>query len=519
MKKTLFALTLLTLLLCPNPAIASTLSATEGGITVSASVQATIFPAPALIAPTNGSVTSNPQEPFVWQRPGSLPTGVTLDHYDLYIDGALFAQGISNTLSTPTEYYFYTVKREGDVFTIYPKVDLADGYHTWHVNAYSTDNIESGTGIWQFYVDSTAPYIKLTQADKNNLDWDTQDLSTFPPVADRYLYVGSPDPLLKGEVEPGANLQFTLICPTTPGIPCTNVNQTENYPDGTFQYRFYGLVPNQTYTIYLSATDAAGNSTLFPVFYLIYFVGLPGGIVTPTLPPGIPTPSSYPFPGISPYPVPPEVITPPQFQPQPPISPTPPPPKPPTPVSKPINYVPLLFFLLVFGLPLHLALSWFGTDTPVGLFFKFLFILLYPFIGKKTFTTHPFTTVEAYDVGNHLEKISRTVADILGKYAFPEKLPAKIFIKAFHIDRFFKPTIFTGKIFPQLCVFLNLKDLPNRLERLQHFSFSIRLIPLLIGILTSAIALYFIPTYFLVIYLYLSLQALFSEYLYPRFTK
>ena len=244
------------------------LYATPSGVPVSANVPEQSFNAPILIDPSNNAVTKNPKEPFSWYRPTPLPAS-SLDHYDLYIDDALFAQGIPDGTNR-TEYYSYTIDRKDNVFYVYPKTDRSEGYHTWKVVAYTSSNISSQSETRRFYIDSVVPFIKLTSVDTNQIAWDTSNPSSIPSAENRYLYT-SADPLLSGTTEPGVNLQFTLLCP--PQITsCNSLTQIFNYPSGSFHHRFYNLLPNHTYTVYLSATDSAGNSVIMPPFYLIYFV-------------------------------------------------------------------------------------------------------------------------------------------------------------------------------------------------------------------------------------------------------
>jgi len=515
-KSLVFTLSSTLLLLYPGLANAQE-TVPPKGVPVTTTVLDQSFPSPDLISPSDGSVTNNPREPFSFRRVGEVASHITLDHYDLYLDGSLLAQGISHTLASTQEYYFYIVERKDEIFNIYPKFDMAEGYHTWNVNAYSTVGVSSGTGTWRFFIDSITPFIKLNRVDNNRLNWDTRDPSTIPPVQNRYVYVNRADPLLTGEVESNANLQFTVICP--PVGQCQNINQTFNYPDGTFQYRLYDLIPNQTYSVYLSATDAAGNSSILPVFYLIYST-LPPGVrptppvtpTTPAVPPALPPPAPIITPpGLS------EIFSPAQFLPVPPSAPTPPPAELPRPAPA-FNLGLLLVIILVFGLPLHLAMSQFGTRTDIGMTHKFLFVLLFPFVGRKQHTTYPFTTIEAYDPADHFNTLSHTISDILGQYSLPEKLPPKVLIRAFHQKRLFKPTIFANQL-TTLCIFLKLKDHENTLQRLENFSMSKRAYPLIAGILTSSIALFIMPSYSLVIYLYLCLQAGFSEYIYPKINR
>ena len=484
---------------------------------VSATIVDQSFASPQLIAPSDGSVTKNPQEPFSWRRPSPLPRYYPLDHYDLYLDGALLAQGIKDDLTLTQEYYYYFIERKGDIFNLFPKFNMAEGYHTWNVVAYNTGEVSSGTGIWKFYIDSQIPYIKLISADNNRLSWDSRSPNSIPSIAKRYLYVGT-DPLLTGEVEPGANLQFTLLCPQ--GVPsCDSITQTFNYSDGKFSHRFSNLLPNKAYAVYLSVTDSAGNSYTFPVFYLIHFLGGPLSFIIP--PALVIRPPEAPL-----LPQPTGVITPPsmselfppsEFLPVPPPSPTPPPTKPdtlPSPHAALLPFI-LAFILIIFGLPTHLAMSQFGTATPLPQTIKFILILLFPFIGNKKYQTHPFTTLEFFNPVNSLH-IKTVISDINGRYSLPPQLPKTVFVKAGHHKRLFKPSLISSDLLPKSCIYLYSRDHQNTLERLQQYSMNTRSIPLFVGTITSSISLLISPTHIGILYLYLCLQATFSEYIYLK---
>lgn len=499
------------------------LVATESAI-VTATVPEQAFNPPHLISPGNNQITKDPNVTFVWLRPSPLPSS-PLDHYDLYVDGEVFAQNISDSLTT-SDYYFYYIHRDGNQFNLSLKGNLDEGYHTWKVIAYNNAGLSSESETWTFYIDSIPPHIELISADKNTLHWNTANPDTIPSVDQRYIYV-TQNPLLTGKVEPYANLQFTLICPY--GIPnCTSTTETFNYPSGNWQHRFYNLIPNQTYTVHLTSIDSAGNTIYFPQFYLIYFSGSLGSLITPIPTPPTPTSIITPppsIPSVTPQPteivipkMPHEIVIPSEFLPIPPRIPTPPPViQKQAEEVKPFNFLPLILFLLVFGLPLHLAMSQFGTNTNIKYTFRFLFTLLFPFIGKKKYTTHPFTTIIFYDPQKTDKQWQTIITDINGHYSLKNEKPENFFIKCFSFNRIFKPVIIPSSLHEVICLYSLLEDRENSLKSLQRSSFTTRSIPLILAILTSSIALYFLPSYFLVIYLYLSLQAAFSEYFYPKY--
>lgn len=521
----------LTLLAVVRPVFALELTA-SGSAKVTATVPEQSFNPPELLTPYNNSSVTSKQPSFYWLRPDPLPS-TPLSHYDFYLDDQVIAQNISDSL-TLSEYYFYRVQRYDNKFQLDLKYDLAEGYHTWKVVAYNQNNLSATSETWLFYLDASTPYIKLTKVDSQILNWDTGHYQSIPSEEKRYLYV-SESPLLTGEVETGANLQFYLKCPGNL-TPCTDLYQTYSYPTSNWQHRFYHLTPNKAYPVYLTAVDAAGNVNNFPVFYLIYFVGSAGVTITPyptaTIPPTppvtptrpLPTPTindKQPFPSIEPIPTPIliEFFVPSSFTPAPPVTPTKPPQRPTTPAPQKYNFVPVILLILIFGLPLHLLLTQFGTGTPITLTFQFIFSLIFPFVGKNNFETQPFSSITFY-LPNDLSKPWRqTVSNVIGRYSLPDILPVDLFTKISLKEHHFKSTIIKSEILPTICLLSLLEDHRSTQNRLQNTAMSIRSIPLAFGTFTSLFALFYIPNLGILLYLYLCLQAAFSEYLYPRLEK
>lgn len=517
------------LVISSNKSLAYTPVATNSA-TVTATVPEQSFNAPTLITPTDNSTHNNPYLSFTWNRPSPLPS-TPLDHYDFYLDDVLFAQGINDT-TTPQDFYFYTVYINGNVFQLDLKSALSQGYHTWKVTAFNQNNLSATSETRTFYIDSVSPHIKLISIDSNTLNWNSGDLNTIPPIQQRFVYV-TQNPLLTGTSEPYANVQFTLMCPFGV-LNCNSSSEIFNYSSGSWQHRFYNLIPNKAYPVYISSTDPAGNIVNFPVFYIIYLFGPTGSFVTPTVPPTptivitplLPSPSiTLPAspsatPSVEITPTTPEIFTPSDFLPIPP----PPPPPPPVVIKqietvKKTNYSFLFFIFLVFGLPLHLAMAQFGAATKLIYTHKFLFTLLLPFVKRKKYQTHPFATIIFYNPKITYESWQIVVSDINGFYSLKENFPKEFYLKASSKNRNFRPCIVPSEIIPKSCIYLVRKDHENHIERLQSLSMNLRIVPLICGLLTSSIALYLSPSYFLLVYLYLSAQYTFSEYLYPKYSK
>lgn len=479
-----------------------------GSAVVSATVQSTTINPPILVIPSDNSTSNNARQPLVWKRPSPLPS-TPLHHYDVYLDGQVLAASVSDSINTQT-YYFYTISRIDDTFYLNMTADFAQGYHTWKVVVYDTSGTNASSETRTFYTDSIAPFITLSKVDRQTLNWTTLDYTTIPEVTGRDLEVTTPNPLLTGLVEPYANMQIILMCPQN--IPhCQNQVWLGNYPTGIWQHRFYDLIKGLVYTVYISSTDAASNFTIFPEFYLAY------GIVSPTTTPTATiTPAVSPTPPYELSPTPEIEVIPTPFIPVPPVAPTPPIFLTATPMVKTNFLFYLLFALIVLGLPLHLLMTFYGSGTHFSHIIRFIYTLFFPFIGKKTNQTIPFTTIEMYDP-NNLEKAWQTkISDIKGFFNLNEPLITKIFIKLSSLNRYWKNIIVNSQILPILCLYPNLDNHQMAQNRLRTSIMKYRLIPLILAIITSSYALVLSPNYFYLIYLYLSLQLVFSEYIYPK---
>jgi len=483
-----------------------------GSAVVSATVVGTSINPPILVSPSDNSTTNNPRQSLVWQRPSPLPS-TPIHHYDVYLDGSVFAASVSDTVTTQS-YYFYDISRVGDTFYLDFTTDLSQGYHTWKVVVYDNSGLNASSETRTFYTDSIVPFIKLEKVDRQTLNWDTSVYGSIPDINLRDLTVTTPNPLLTGNVEPFANMQIILVCPQN--IPnCTNQIYQGNYPTGIWQHRFYGLIKGAVYTVYISSTDAASNSTIFPEFYLAYGITTPtpSAIISPTTPPEIPT-------TITPEPSPEIAVPPVPFIPVPPVAPTPPM----NPTVVPQSWISsnlflIIFILLVIGLPIHLIMALYGTNTRLTLIPKFLYILLFPFIGKKEYQTVPFATLEMYDTEKLDNPWQTKISDINGFYSLINPLLDEMFVKISSTGRYWKNIIIENTILPTTCLIPLPEDSKTPSDRPQTLSMRLRSLPLVLACLTSLVAMIIQPNYFYLIYLYLSLQYTFSEYLYPKLSK
>lgn len=500
-----------------------------------------------IVSPSDYQSLSTLQPNLVWQRPDPYPP-TPVDTYDVYLDGELLAVDIPEDLTYDDTNYFYDLYRELDVFTLDFKTDLSQGYHTWQVYDYNWIPLTNSSPLMHFYIDTINPDFTLVDVDTNTLNWDTSNEYTIPAVENRYLTTTS-TPVFSGTAEDGSNLQIVIKCPT--GLSgCTDITEVINIQSGIFEYTAPELQPNQTYSIYMDSRDSADNTASLPVFYINYPYTEPTTTTTATpTPTTTTTPTATPTTTITPTPTPtngvtitptptatvsatptPEYPTPtlppelgepgvPEEGYQPPTVPKPTAPPAVTPkVREPLNkmsFLPLVIFLLVIGLPLHLAATQFGRDISIKQTFLFLYSLLFPFISKKKYQTTIFSYLSVYDPQTN-KMVYQTISDIYGLYYLKPILPEKIYIKIHSYNRYFEPTIKNIKELSNNCLLPRLKRYQTRLERLQRYSYEYRIAPLILGLLTAIIAMFVYQKYLLLIYLYLCLQAIYSEYIYQK---
>lgn len=503
-------------------------SANASVATVSATVVEQSFNAPVLVSPANNATTNTSRPTFSWLRPSPVPSN-PLNHYDFYLDGAVFAASLSDSL-TSVDFYFYSATASAGTFYLTLKTDLAQGTHTWKVTAYNDGGTSAASETRTFYLDSVFPFISVTNVDTRTLTWTTANPATIPAIQYRYLTVTTPSPIVKGGVEASSNFQIILVCPSNIPTTCTNKTYSGNIPSGLWQYTLGPLSTGYTYTVKASATDAAGNSTLFPDFYLTYgtlatplvtpkprpttVTPTPVATVsgTPTTFPTLPLPSTI----LTPAPELLAVITPAPPEYGPPPSPTPPPAKTKF-VFNPIDlFYNFLIVLIILGLPLHLFMTTYGAATPLGFIPKFLFILAYPFLRNKKYQTTPFSFITFFVADKLEHPWQRVVSDIQGFYTLKSPIPENIFIILTAFGKTWKDNLFKGTIIPISCLFPLPVKLLTTHSHLQKLLYDHKLIPLIIACLTSITAFIIKPSYPIMIYVYFSLQYLFSQYIYPK---
>ncbi|KKT43997.1 MAG: hypothetical protein UW64_C0009G0034 [Microgenomates group bacterium GW2011_GWC1_44_37] len=484
---------------------------------VSATIPDLSFNPPVLLTPNINATVNTTRPLFSWSRPSPLPTLSSLSYYDFYLDGAIFATSVSDSL-TSLDYYFYTASASSGIFSLSLKTDLAQGYHTWNVTAYTENGVSSSSLSRRFYLDSLPPFISVTKVDKHSLRWSTEEPNSIPPENSRYLTSSIANPTIKGGVERSSNIRITLICPpaciscaeSTAGrqnIPnCHGGIFAGNIPTGSWETKFENLLPGIIYQVDIKATDAAGNHTSFPPFYLTY--GKMPALLPPPFP-GFLIPSTSITPPITEM----NIITPTTYIPP---APTPPSEVPIEPFTTRSSVYSFLLYTMVFGLLLHLLMASIGTSTPMSFLIKFLLILGFPFIRKKEFRTVPFTFISIYQPNKLDHAWQSVVSDIRGDYDLRSSLPESMFIETSALGRSRNHLLTTGSVFKNLCLNPLITNSHDGHTRLLRGIYTARIIPLTIALITGSTAMITKPSYCLLVFLYLSFQYLFSEYIYPE---
>jgi len=161
----------------------------------------------------------------------------------------------------------------------------------------------------------------------------------------------------------------------------------------------------------------------------------------------------------------------------------------------------------------------YGAKIRLTLIFRFILILLFPFFGKKEYQTVPFATLDMYDPEKLDSSWQKKISDIKGFYHLVSPLLPKIFVKITATNRYWKNIIIDGSLLPLICLFPLPEDSKIHPNRLRKLSMKLRSLPLIVACTTSSIAFITQQNYFFLIYLYLSIQLAYSEYLYPKISR
>lgn len=248
---------------------------------------------PILISPENETLLTTSTPTFQWQASSD---NVGVDRYELWIDGAVFYDTIPTTAvdnsdftltyNSTTQHYFLTAKDT-----------LSDGNHTWQIYVYDAADNYASSVIWEFDIDTTAPYFEITDIGPEEVAIHTGNAESVPNDP---IHLEDNEPLLQGSSEAGAEVQLTI---TIPGDPTQNHTFTVD-GDGNWSFQV-GILPRDTeITLDFVISDSAGNISVISNVTLIIdpiVIIFPPPSPTPSI---IPAPTPTPSPGISPSPTP-----------------------------------------------------------------------------------------------------------------------------------------------------------------------------------------------------------------------
>ncbi len=387
--------------------------------TVSATVSSESFTPPVLISPEDDSSTNNNIITFVFTRASSSHG---IDSYDLYLDDIAHFNGINPNSGQTTS--LYTSSISNNRLTIVSVNSLSDGYYTWKIVTHRASGQTHTTSSFIFLVDTQAPTIVLSNVDDNILGWNSGIFTSLPQtIAAKTVYVAQDSPLLVGSVETFANIKIDLVCPLNTSR-CQNSQVIINSPNGSWSHRYHNLLLDTTYSVFISSSDSAGNTSSLPEFYLIYtrhprlVTPTPATTITP-----IPTPTTTQT-EVTATPTPPTHNLPPAFPSLPPEYPHSP--SPPAKLSSVKMFTPntdSLGTLAAISIIGHLLLSGLATSLKLsGIGKTILAIIIPPFFGddltlavlpSSTIRTLPFTVLSVVSLEpiktqlNNLKYISK----------------------------------------------------------------------------------------------------------------
>lgn len=246
---------------------------------------------PILISPADESVLTTSTPTFEWQ---ASTDNVGVSHYQFWRDGVLLFDTLP-TVATETAEYALLYDSGLLHFFLTPKTGFSDGHHTWQVHAYDTAGNFSQSVIWDFTIDTTAPYFEITDIGPNAVDINTGDANSVPTEP---IHLSTNEPLLLGIGESNADVQLTITIPDDP----TQTHTFTTNGDGNWDFQIGILPRGVAITLDFVISDASGNISIISDLQIIIdpiVIIIPPPSPTPT-PPPTPTPT----PGVSPEPSP-----------------------------------------------------------------------------------------------------------------------------------------------------------------------------------------------------------------------
>lgn len=273
-------------------------------VTVSAVVPDILPPStPILISPEDGTVLTTSTPTFEWQE---STDNVGVDHYQLWLDGNLLYDSIPITATDNSSYTLLYDSIEGHYF-LTTKTPISDGNHTWQIHAYDAADNYSESVIWDFAIDTTAPYFEITDIGPESVSIHTGNAESVP---EEPIHLADNEPLLQGTGEANASVQLTI---TIPGDPTQNHSFSVD-SSGNWNFQV-GILPRGTeITFDFVISDGSGNISVIsdlkiiidPIVIIIPQPSpTPVASASPSPTPGVsPLPTPSPTPGVTPLPTP-----------------------------------------------------------------------------------------------------------------------------------------------------------------------------------------------------------------------
>ncbi len=241
----------------PSPSASPTPAPAAASPSPSPSVQE--LPTPILVSPVNGSYLSNPYPTFVFNKVNN--TKNTLSHYQLYLNNQLKVQEIPvNQDSINTDQYQCVVNN--DQYNLTLKQPLNDSIYNWKIRVLDTNNNYADSALWTFSIDTQGPILIINQVGSENTELGYSSKTPTEIPTETTLTTNDPRPVFAGRSEPGSQIRIVLK---------NSQNNTTILRGTAKQQGYFELYPsenlkNDTYTITVSSSDSAGNTTLLPNF-------------------------------------------------------------------------------------------------------------------------------------------------------------------------------------------------------------------------------------------------------------
>lgn len=201
---------------------------------------------PILISPPDSTITSNNKPEFVWRR-STDPDGNTV-FYTVYLNNVATYLGVSDLGNSAGP--GYTARIDGNEVKLSPTSPLADGVYRWYVTASDLSRNTSRSTTWTLTIDNTPPHLAV-------IDIENYHLPTISEGAN-FDIDGPKDVYFTIESEPFVTIRLEIEGVYSSQTLTNHLGLT--YP---YTHLFPGV-----YSVKVSSSDQAGNTTTLPTFTL-----------------------------------------------------------------------------------------------------------------------------------------------------------------------------------------------------------------------------------------------------------